>query len=161
VTPINTILVPTDFSHSSREALEYARGVATALNASLHLFHVVENPFVYGMYTEVYAALPTDYLDSLETTARTRLETLLTPEEKDQFRAEFITRVGIPAREILDYLAVHPEVGLVIMATAGRGGVARVVLGSVADKIVRGAPCPVMTVHPQHRGEGLEGTRAA
>ena len=159
--PITTILVPTDFSESSREALDYARTVAAAMGASLHLLHVVENPFVFGMYAEVYTALPPDYLDTLARTARTRLEAQLTPEERDRFHAEFITRIGIPAEEILDYLAAHPEIGLVIMATAGRGGVARAVLGSVADKIVRGARCPVMTVHPRHRGRSRGGTLAA
>ena len=159
--PISTILVPTDFTESSREALAYARSVAAAFGASLHLFHVVENPFVFGMYAEVYTPLPPDYLDTLARTARTRLEAQLTPEERDRFHAEFITRIGIPAEEILDYLAGHPEVGLVIMATAGRGGVVRAVLGSVADKIVRGARCPVMTVHPQHRGDSRTGTVAA
>lgn len=158
---ITTILVPTDFTESSREALDYARSVAAALGASLHLFHVVENPFMFGMYAEVYTPPPPDYLDTLDRTARTRLEAQLTPEEKDRFHAEFITRVGMPAQEILDYLAAHPEVGLVIMATAGRGGVARVVLGSVADKIVRGARCPVMTIHPQHHRESRGGTIAA
>ena len=159
--PITTILVPTDFSESSREALDYARSVASALGASLHLFTVVENPFVFGVYAEVYTALPPDYLDTLDKAARTRLEAQLTPEEKDRFHAEFITRIGIPAQEILDYLAAHPEVGLVIMATAGRGGVARAVLGSVADKVVRGAPCPVMTIHPQHHGSSRGGKLAA
>jgi len=161
MTPITTILVPTDFSSSSGEALDYARGLAAAVGASLHLIHVIENPFVYGMYSDVYIALPPDYLDGLDRAAQTRLEAQLTSEEKDRFRAEFITRIGIPAREILEYLSAHPEVGLVVMASAGRGGVARLLIGSVADKIVRGAPCPVMTVHPQHHGEGRESTIAA
>lgn len=159
--PITTILVPTDFSGSSGEALDYARRVATAFGASLHVMHVVENPFVYGMYTEVYTGLPPGYLDSLDKAARTRLEAQLTPEEKDKFNAVFITRIGKPSQEILDYLAAHREVDLVIMATAGRGGVARFVMGSVADKIVRGAPCPVMTVHPQHHGDSQGSTIAA
>ena len=158
---ITTILVPTDFSDSSGEALNYARGVAAALGASLRLFHVVEHPFVYGMYGELSTGLPPGYLDSLDKAAQARLEAQLTPEEKDRFDAEFITRIGTPSREILDYVATHPEVGLIIMATAGRGGVARFVIGSVADRIVRGAPCPVMTVHPQHPREGRGSTVAA
>ena len=158
---INTVLVPTDFSDSSSEALDYARGVAAALGASLRLLHVIENPFVYGMYGELSTGLPPDYLDSLDKAAQARLDGLLTPEEKDRFRAEFATRIGIPAREILDDAASHPDVGLIIMATAGRGGVARFVMGSVADKIVRGAPCPVMTVHPQHHGDTRGSTLAA
>ena len=161
VRPITTILVPTDFSSSSAEALDYARRVAVAFGASLHLMHVIENPVVYGMYAEVYTGLPPGYLDGLDKAARTRLEAQLTPEEKDRFNAAFITRIGTPSQEILDYLAAHPEVGLVVMATAGRSGVARFVMGSVADKIVRGAPCPVMTVHPQHHGDSHGSTIAA
>ena len=159
--PITTILVPTDFSDGSGEALDYARGVAAALGASLRLIHVVETLSPYGPYPEVYAALPADYLDTLDKTARTRLEGLLTPEETRAHNAEFITRVGMPAHEILGYLAAHSEVGLVIMATAGRTGLARFVMGSVADKIVRGAPCPVMTVHPKPAGANREATAAA
>ena len=159
--PITTILVPTDFSESSGEALDCARGLAAALGASLRLMHVVETLPAFGLHSEVFGVLPAGYVETLDKSARLRLEASLTPEETRAFHAEFITRVGTPAREILDYLAAHAEVGLVVMATAGRGGVARVVVGSVADKIVRGAPCPVTTIHPQHAPGSRDGTVAA
>ena len=158
---IKTILVPTDFSAASAQALEYARDIADTFGASLHMIHVVENPFMPAGYMEVSSWLPPDYLDSLDKTARTRLEAQLTPEETAKYSAVFITRLGVPASEILDYLSTHREIDLVVMATAGRGAVGRMVMGSVADKIVRAAPCPVMTIHPRERSASGATTHAA
>ena len=158
---IKTILVPTDFSAASAHALEYARDIADKFGASLHVIHVLENPFVAAAYTEMYTALPADYLDNLDKAARTRLEAQLTPDETARYRAIFITRLGVPAREILDYLSTHGEIDLVVMATAGRGAVGRLVMGSVADKIVRAAPCPVLTIHLHDRSENGAAPRAA
>ena len=61
------------------------------------------------------------------------------------------TRLGNPAAEILDRLEEEPNIDLVVMATHGRGGVARLLMGSVTEKIIRSAPCPVLTLreHPQ------------
>lgn len=157
---INTILVPTDFSSASREALAYACDVAAAFSASLHILHVVENPFSPGALMEVAAPLPDDYLAGLERQARERLESLLTPEQKAACSAQLVTRVGVPAREILEYATQHGAIDLIVMATAGRGGVARLMMGSVADKLVRSAPCPVLTMHPRERGKGAAGYAA-
>lgn len=158
---IKTILVPTDFSAASLHALEYARDIADTFGASLHLIHVLENPYVAGGYMEMYAPPPADYLDSLDESARGRLEEQLTPEEKAKYSAVFLTRMGAPAREILDYLSANAEIDLVVMATAGRGRVARLVMGSVAEKIVRAAPCPVLTINPHDRSETGAAPRAA
>ena len=62
-------------------------------------------------------------------------------------------RMGVPAPEILRYIQEHGAIDLVVMATAGRGGVARLFMGSVADKIVRAAPCPVLTMHPGEQAD--------
>jgi nucleotide-binding universal stress UspA family protein len=72
-----------------------------------------------------------------------------------------VVRIGRPAAEILAYLAEHPGIDLVVMATAGRGRVARFMMGSVTDKVVRTAPCPVLTLHPHDHAEEGEGNRAA
>lgn len=158
---ISTILVPTDFSDASREALGYACDVAAAFNASLHVLHVVENPFSPGALMEVAAPLPDEYLEGLERQARERLESLMTPEQKAKFSAQIVTRVGVPAHQILDYARQQGGIDLIVMATAGRGGVARLMMGSVADKLVRSAPCPVLTMHPRERGKGAEGYAAS
>lgn len=142
---IRSILVPTDFSAGSAAALACARELASVTGAALHLIHVVENPFAPGGFMEMYP-LPPDYPAEMENAAKHRLDDCLTADEKIAFRATLTTTVGIPAREILQRLEEEPKIDLVVMATHGRGGVARLVMGSVADKIVRGAHCPVMTL---------------
>lgn len=158
---IKTILVPTDFSPASDQALRYARQLADVFGASLHLLHVVENPFAPGAFMELYTPPPGDYVGALERDARTRLETLLTDEEKTRYSAVLTTRTGAPAHEILEYLESHGGIDLVVMATAGRGGVARLMMGSVADRMVRSAPCPVLTLHPHDAERRDSGHRAA
>ena len=143
---IRNILVPTDFSEGSDAALACARELAMATGAALHLMHVVENPFAPGGFMEMYP-LPVEYLPAeLEKAAHERLQSCLSAADATAFHATFSTAIGIPAREILQRLDEEPKIDLVVMATHGRGGVARMVMGSVADKVVRGAHCPVMTL---------------
>ena len=159
--PIKVILVPTDFSPSSGRALRYACSVADAFGASLHIIHVLENPFVPAAYNEMYLPPPGDYLEELGRRRRAELEAQLTAEEKRKYSAVFVMRVGAPAQEILAYLNEQGAIDLVVMATAGRGGVARLMMGSVADKLVRSAPCPVLTLHPPDRADAGPTYRAA
>jgi nucleotide-binding universal stress UspA family protein len=84
----------------------------------------------------------------------------LSPEDKRKYRATFALRNGIAAQEILLYLQEHPDVDLVVMATHGRGGVARLMMGSVADKIVRAARCPVVTIRVPELEEQSAGRAA-
>jgi nucleotide-binding universal stress UspA family protein len=149
--PIKIILVPTDFSSASQRALRYACNLADAFAASLHVIHVVENPFASVCYTELYTPPPDDDEEEIAKRARVELEGQLTAAEKKKYSAVFVLRGGVPAPQILEYLKEQPAIDLVVMATAGRGGVARLMIGSVADKIVRAAPCPVLTIHPPER----------
>ena len=142
---LNKVLVPTDFSDGSTAALNYGCQLADALHAELCVLHVVDNPYPLGAYTEYYSP-PEEFFERREQHAREQLESLLTPEQRARYRATTVLRHGDPAREILQYLHEHGAVHLVVMATHGRGGVARLMMGSVADKIVRMAPCPVLTV---------------
>ena len=70
------------------------------------------------------------------------------------------TRLGVPGSEILDRLGEDPKIDLIVMATHGRGGVARLVMGSVTDKIIRSAPCPVLTIREHPRRAGRAGDAA-
>ena len=158
---IKIILVPTDFSAASKRALRYACDVADAFGASVHIMHVLVNPFAPGASTDTYPMPPDDYLENLDRQARAELEAQLTPEEKVKYMAAFIIRVGAPAQEILQYVRENGAIDLVVMATAGRGGVARLLMGSVADKIVRAAPCPVLTLHPEDQANAELAYRAA
>ena len=145
---IKIILVPTDFSPASKRALRYACKLADATGGSIHLIHVLENPYLPNAFAGHFAPCPGEFLEELDRRARLELESQLTPEEKSRYCVECALRLGTPAHEILEYLNDHEAIDLVVMATAGRGGVARLMMGSVADKIVRAAPCPVLTVHP-------------
>jgi nucleotide-binding universal stress UspA family protein len=148
---VKNILVPTDFSAGSDAAIAYAFELADALGASLHLLHVLENPFATGAYMEMYAPPPGDYFADLERQADARLRGSLSDAQKARVRVDFSTRMGSAAAEILDRLEEAPQIDLVVMATHGRGGVARLMMGSVAEKIVRSAPCPVLTLRePPH-----------
>ena len=153
MTAIKRILVPTDFSEASRDALRYACKLADACGASLDVFHAIETPYFTGGYMEMYPA-PPDFIEKLEQAARAEMEKSLTPEQVARYRVMFALRLGSPAHEILDYVRARPEIDLIVMATHGRGSVARLMMGSVTDKVVRAAPCPVLTVRD------LEASRA-
>ena len=159
--PIQSILVPTDFSDASGRALAYAREVADAFGATLHLLHVFENPFAAGAFMDMYTPAPEEYVEQLERQARTKLEGLLTEAQKVAYSAVFAARMGAAAPEILEYARQHGAIDLIVLATGGRGRVARLMMGSVADKIVRTAPCPVLTVHPHDRHDAGEESHAA
>jgi universal stress protein A len=149
---IKKILVPTDFSQASREALRYACTLAGTLNASICLLHAIENEYLAGGYMEYYAP-PPEYFEQVEREARKNLEGMLTPEEQAQYKATFVQRTGSPAREILNYIREQGDIDLVVMSTHGRGGVGRLMMGSVTDKVVRSAPCPVLTIRAPEKSE--------
>ena len=142
---ITKILVPVDFSEASRKALRYACSLAEAFDASLCVVHAIENPYLPGGYMEFYAP-PAEYFEQVERDTRKSLEDVLTPDEKAKFRATLVQRKGSPAGEILALLAEQPDIDLVVMATHGRGGMARLMMGSVTDRVVRLSPCPVLTL---------------
>jgi nucleotide-binding universal stress UspA family protein len=149
---IRNILVPTDFTEGSRAALEQAREFANVFDASLHVMHVVPDPFAAGAYMEMYAPPGPEYFDRLEEDARKRLDEFVAPLDKERFRVVLSTRSGVPSEQILDRLREEPPIDLVVMATHGRRGVSRMVLGSVAECVVRLAPCPVVTVRHKPGG---------
>lgn len=156
---ISNVLVPTDFSAGSQEALHYAYDLAVDLGATLHIVHVLENPFAPGAFMEMYAPPPAEYFVDMERRSADRLRSLLTPEQQARVGAVLSTRLGVPGSEILDRLGEDPKIDLIVMATHGRGGVARLVMGSVTDKIIRSAPCPVLTIreHPRRAGRAGDG----
>ena len=153
---IRNILVPTDFSAGSEEAVRYAFDLARSLGATLHILHVLENPFAPGAFMEMYAPPPAEYFLDLERRAEEKLRATLTPEQKQEVPVVMTTRLGVPATEILDRLNEEPKLDLVVMATHGRGGVARLLMGSVTDKIIRSAPCPVVTMRNYPGGATTE-----
>jgi nucleotide-binding universal stress UspA family protein len=140
---LRQILLPTDFSEASTAALTYARAFAGIFQASLHILHVVED--VYA----AWEAVPF-ILEDIEKGAKLQLDALLTKAEQEQFRSQSVVCRGSPFVEIVRYAREH-EIDLIVMGTHGRGPIAHMLMGSVAEKVVRKAPCPVLTVrHPEH-----------
>jgi len=142
---ISRILVPTDFSAASDAALAFARTVASTFGASLHLLHVFEDPIVPAGIVEAYAPLPTELRAALVEDARTQLATRVSDEDRLHFRATTEIVSGSSAMAIVEYAQDHHN-DLIVMGTHGRTGVSHLLLGSVAERVVRLAPCPVLTV---------------
>jgi nucleotide-binding universal stress UspA family protein len=144
------ILLPTDFSDTADVALKYSRSFADTFNASLTILHVIMDPFVHGATGEGYVPDLPAFRNELANQARTRLNTLLTDAERQRFRAQLVVKFGSPFIEIVLY-ANSEGIDLIVMGTHGRGPVAHMLMGSVAEKVVRKAPCPVLTVrHSKH-----------
>jgi nucleotide-binding universal stress UspA family protein len=141
------ILVPTDFSEPSDAALEYARGLATRFGASLHLVHVVADPVVTAIYgLEAYVPESPNLSTELRVEAELRLSERLTEADRTRLRATSAVLHGPIAPTIVSN-AGELAIDLIVMGTHGRIGVAHAIMGSVAERVVRTATCPVLTVH--------------
>ena len=142
---LKTVLVPTDFSEPSESALRYGKAMAEAFGASLHVVHVMEDLLAHAWAAEVYVSSMPQLRDEIEKESRQRLGALLGEAERQKFRAETALLAGNPFLEIIRYAKAH-DVDLIVMGTHGRGPIAHMLLGSVAEKVVRKSPCPVLTV---------------
>jgi universal stress protein A len=145
---LKRVLVPTDFSICSDAALKYARALCEAFDGKLHLLHVIQDPYTQPWAAEAFPAPLAEMLEQWQQQARERLASLLSAGERAG--ATIATVVGSPFYEIVRY-ATEQQVDLIVIGTHGRGALSHMLLGSVAEKVVRKAPCPVLTVrHPQH-----------
>lgn len=142
---IRRILVPTDFSEPAEAALRYARALAEEFGSTLHLMHVVPEPYVYPWGTEISTMPLVDLLTESETQAGNRLKTLVDDTGALKGRVKTVTAIGTPVDKILQQVA-DDGIDLIVMGTHGRGAVGHLLLGSVAERIVRRSPVPVLTV---------------
>jgi nucleotide-binding universal stress UspA family protein len=139
---LNRILVATDFSPPSEAALVYGRALARTFGASLHVLHLVENTFLRPMPTDPYVFVAAKHQ---------ALSERLNNEEAETLHARTIVELSdSPADAIVEYARAE-TIDLIVMGTHGRGAVSQLFVGSVAERVVRTAPCPVLTVrHPEH-----------
>lgn len=147
---IKNVLVATDFSEASDAALTYGRQFARTFSARLHVLHVVENVMA-RFAADAYPVLLPDLQRDVEEAGEKRLKGLLEGEDFTQLRALPVVRTSVaPAAAIVEY-AKEADADIVILGTHGRGGMAKLLMGSVAERVVRTASCPVLTVrHPEH-----------
>ena len=139
---LKQILVATDFSDASGAALEHGRALASSFGATLHVLHAMENGFLRPVPGDPHA---------LKAATARELEHCLTADDRASLRAiATIETADTPAEAIVGYAKRH-TIDLVVMGTHGRAGLERLLLGGVAETVVRTAPCPVLTVrHPEH-----------
>lgn len=148
---LKRLLFPFDFSELSLHGLRYARSFAEAYGSELHILHVVDEACQYwmamGPNSVPIGPPPQDFISAATT-------------ELDKFVAEHLADAGFsvvsrvlmgrPFLEIIRY-AKDKQINLIVLGTHGRSGLKHVLLGSVAERVVRKSPCPVLTIrHPDH-----------
>jgi nucleotide-binding universal stress UspA family protein len=149
---LKTILVATDFSPASAAALTYGRELASNFGAQLLVTHVAGNvltrPYAGG---DGISFVDPELQQGLEAGARRHLEAVISTDDRELRRARAIVLTSnAPATAIVEY-AEEEGVDLIVLGTHGRGAVAHLLVGSVAERVVRTASCPVLTVrHPEH-----------
>ena len=156
------ILCPVDLSPFSLGALKLAVKIAESAGARLYLLHVIDNPFDELYMKSITEADPALFaLYQKEPVKRARImrateghsEVLLKQFSHDWVerlaKVRYVVASGNPFEKILDAAETH-RVDLIVLATHGRTGVKRLLIGNVAEKVVRHAPCPVLTVKPRH-----------
>lgn len=156
---LTRILAPTDFSNFSGFALEWAAYIAQCMKADLVLLHVIleeegkiiEEIIGEGAVVRIPKGIREDVVKDRQKKLKDQYNMVVSHEIKSILRVEETTRIGVPFLEIIK-VAKEKEVDLIVMGTHGRTGLAHVFIGSVAEKVVHHAHCPVLTVkHPQYK----------
>lgn len=150
---IKRILVPLDFSANSERALDYAYAMAQRFNAGIHLVHVCEVPAMIAGSLDAYAVAYTDWSQQLGAEAERQLV-----EAQKRLAGVVVTSeilFGNPARCVIT-AASTSHADLIVMGTHGHGPLMHVLMGNVAERVVRTAPCPVMTVREPRIAEKAE-----
>jgi universal stress protein A len=154
MTAINRILVPVDFSAHSDRAIEYAMTMGKHFGSCVELLHVVEDPFESGGWgSEVYLSDLDGLRQRALDEAQARLESCRSTLSGGGLSIVATVRMGHVAHTIVEH-ATAIRADLVVMGTHGRTGLAHFIIGSVAERVVRLASCPVLTV-------GLENSNKA
>jgi nucleotide-binding universal stress UspA family protein len=146
---LSRILLPTDFSKYSAEATKYACALAEKFDAELHLLHVLETHLTSTPEFAAGLALPTPIKENSQACEQA-LAKILPADWAESRKGKIVrsTEDGIPFVEIVRYAKEH-AIDLIVLGTHGRSALAHVLLGSVAERVVRKAPCPVLTVRPE------------
>lgn len=150
---LERILFPTDFSECGRAAEKYAQALSERFGAELHILHVLADVAMMMPEPGSALSLPTNYLVDMKREAEQALDKVLPDKSSGARRIVRAMRMGNAFVEIVTYAIVtyanEHNIDLIVVGTHGRGGLAHMLLGSVAEKVVRKAHCPVLTVRPQ------------
>jgi universal stress protein A len=151
VLALKTVLVATDFSDAAEIAIRYGREFARRFDASLHVLHVADDVTASAMATPGYVGDFSAYQENFEQECCAKVTATLTDADRAALHAKCVVVTSSePAQAILDYARTNAA-DLVIVGTHGRAGLGHLLMGSVAETIVRSAVCPVLTVRPHER----------
>ena len=147
---IERILFPIDFSEGSMNALDYAISLSKEYNSRLYLLHVVHDISMTAGWQVPHIRIDEFYRE-MEEGAKKEMEKFCREELRGIENIEQIVLRGIPDEEILR-VARDKKIDIIVIGTHGRTGIDRLLFGSTAEKVVRKAPCPVLSVRlPEHR----------
>lgn len=146
---LKNILVATDFSEPSTNALAYGRDLARSYNATLHMLHVTEN-IMLRYAPEVGFAVPEMQRD-LDRAARRELDQLISADNIRDLRVVPALESANNAAAAIVAYAKAQLIDVIIVGTHGRGAMKQLLMGSVAERVVRTAPCPVLAVRARER----------
>ncbi|MGE0460657.1 MAG: universal stress protein [Vicinamibacterales bacterium] len=147
---LNSILVPTDFGPPSELALVYGRHLARQFGAVLHVLHSVESVMLPGGAEVPMPAVQQVEAGLLEVGRRQMAEALTDDDRTSLKVVDVVRQAPSAAADILEYARAN-HIDLIVMGTHGRGALEHLLMGSVAERVVRRAPCPVLTVRATER----------
>lgn len=156
---LTRILAPTDFSKQSGFAMEWAAFLAHCTKAELVLLHVIpeeeaqimEEVIGEGAVVHIPRGLRQDVFEERQKKFKEQLKIVLPSHLRTDLKVEEVLKIGVPFLEIIK-AAKEKDVDMIVMGTHGRTGLAHVLIGSVAEKVVHHAHCPVLTIkHPQYK----------
>jgi len=140
------VLYPIDFSEYTEEITSYAVSIAKKYDSELHLLHVIPN---LNYFTPYESFLTPENLVAIERNIEKEIEKDFDKVvKKIDIPTKRIIRTGVTFVEIIDYIK-EEGIDLVVMGTHGRSGIEHILIGSVAEKVVRKSPCPVLTIRPK------------
>ncbi len=143
--PFKNILLPTDFSNNAKSAQDYACEFADQFGSRLHVLSVVQDAALILPETGMFLTLPLPSVHEIVAAADSSLKTLLDPKWVASHDVCLKVAVGAPFVEIVRY-ATENNIDLIVLGTHGRTGLRHVLLGSVAERVLRQATCPVLTI---------------
>lgn len=146
---LKQILVATDFSEPADVAVNYGRDLARAYDATLHVIHVIENMLAF--YGPDIGFAMVDIERNIESAVQRDLDATIAKRDGGPLKVVTTVKRGSSVANAITEYAAANAIDLIIVGTHGRGAVSRFLMGSVAERLVRSAPCPVLTVRAHER----------
>lgn len=145
---LKKILFPTDLSDAAAEAQLYACALAEQFDAELHVLSVMQDVSLMSPDPNMPWVIPASSLEEVRLSLEAALAKVPDPHWSAGRSVQRVIRIGMPYIEI-DKYAAEQDIDVIVLGTHGRSGLSHLLLGSTAEKVVRKAPCPVLTVHPK------------